>query len=405
MRRNKQIPIRFCVALAACLFGAPVIGADENEKKSAQDLKLLQRQIDIDRQRQAALTLRQIQLKEEMSVLRRQMIESARSTQEREALLSQLETQLATLKNDAAQRRQSLSQQQYQYSRTLSALGRLARSRPETILFTTNRPIDTARSATLLRVAIPRLQDRAQHLSREIEKLAQIQHDIADKVERLHRSDDELTRERARLRELLQRKQALQVQTDAERRRAGARIDALVEKANSLRDLVARLQNAPPPQQEEKADEQQETKAAALSPNGLRTFPAKGRITSPVSGLLVGRYGAAISSGGVSRGIRLQARPSAQVVAPFDGKVAFAGPFRDYGRILIIEHKGGYHTVLAGLERIDARVGQWLLAGEPVGVLSKPDSGKPTIYVELRRDGQPINPMQWINAETERVRG
>ncbi|MGY8959212.1 MAG: murein hydrolase activator EnvC family protein, partial [Alphaproteobacteria bacterium] len=93
------------------------------------------------------------------------------------------------------------------------------------------------------------------------------------------------------------------------------------------------------------------------------------------------------------------------VIAPFDGKVVFSGPFRNYGQILIIEHRGGYHTVLAGLSRIDATVGQWLLAGEPVGVLAARSQGKPTLYVELRHNGQPINPAPWIVARTGKVRG
>ena len=99
--------------------------------------------------------------------------------------------------------------------------------------------------------------------------------------------------------------------------------------------------------------------------------------------------------GGVrSKGITITSRPGAAVVAPYDGVVAFAGPFRGYGQLLIIEHSEGYHTLLAGLGRIDAAVGQHILAGEPVGVME--NDGAPSLYVELRRDGQPINPLPWL---------
>ncbi|MBL0930093.1 MAG: peptidoglycan DD-metalloendopeptidase family protein [Alphaproteobacteria bacterium] len=80
------------------------------------------------------------------------------------------------------------------------------------------------------------------------------------------------------------------------------------------------------------------------------------------------------------------------MIAPFDGTVAFAGPFRGYGLILILEHSGGYHSVLAQLGRIDAVVGQAVTAGEPVGRAGASEQGTPVLYLELRRNGQPVDP-------------
>jgi len=82
----------------------------------------------------------------------------------------------------------------------------------------------------------------------------------------------------------------------------------------------------------------------------------------------------------------------------------FAGPFRGYGQILIIEHGAAYHTLLAGLRRLDVKLGQWLLAGEPVGVMGTSESG-PRLYVELRQAGRPINPLPWFAAVNDKVRG
>ena len=94
------------------------------------------------------------------------------------------------------------------------------------------------------------------------------------------------------------------------------------------------------------------------------------------------------------------------MIAPFDGVVAFAGAFRGYGQLLIIEHSEGYHTLLAGLGRVDGEVGQRVLAGEPVGVMATSETdGAPSssLYVELRRDGQPINPLPWLADRTGKV--
>ena len=96
---------------------------------------------------------------------------------------------------------------------------------------------------------------------------------------------------------------------------------------------------------------------------------------------------------------------SAQVIAPYEGRVAFSGPFRAYGELLIIEHNGGYHTLLAGMAHIDVAVGQWVLTGEPVGTMGNEVTRKPALYWEIRRKGQPINPLPWLAVREGKVSG
>jgi len=143
----------------------------------------------------------------------------------------------------------------------------------------------------------------------------------------------------------------------------------------------------------------------ATRPKGLRSFVA-GRtpLTLPVSGHIVRRYGEADEFGQTTRGVTLETRPGAQIVAPFDGRVMFAGPFRGYGQILIIEHGDGYHSLLAGLERIDGAVGQWLVAGEPVATMGTGEP-RPRLYLELRRNGQPINPLPFLATREDKGTG
>jgi len=124
----------------------------------------------------------------------------------------------------------------------------------------------------------------------------------------------------------------------------------------------------------------------------------------PVVGKVTRRYGENDEYGAASKGIVIEARPGGQVVAPFDGRIEFAGPFRGYGQILIIEHGDGYHSLLAGLERIDGEVGQWLVAGEPVGVMPSDGPGA-ALYLELRRHEQPINPLPWLATRDDKVSG
>jgi len=374
-------------------------------------LKSLEQKIEKVRKHQSTLNQRKKALARDAAALRRNMIETARSAQEREAILGQLEVQLAELKRDANQRELVLKNRRHDLSGAMNALGRLSRMRPEILLFTPGKPIDNVRSAMLLRVAIPRVKDRAMALSKEIEILNWVKRDIATKVKRLQETVGSLAKTRIKLKALLTKKRTLQRQTEAQRANTHKQMARLIKEAENLRGLIVRLNAARAPTVHDEPALTPEIRKLARTvatldmPKGVRYFPRRGPVTTPVIGRLVGRFGDSTKFGNTLNGIQLETRPDAQVIAPFDGKVVFSGLFRNYGQILIIEHRGGYHTVLAGLSTIDAAIGQWLLAGEPVGVLAARNEGKPMLYVELRHNGQPINPAPWIVARTGRVRG
>ena len=376
-------------------------------QQTPNELRSVEQQIEREKRRKKALEARSRKLSLETASLRRELIEAARSAQEKETLLTKLEAQLSRLVKEAEKREAALAEQRRGLAGTLGALARLSRNAPQALLVYPGEPKDMVRSAMLLRIAVPRLGDRASRLASEIDSLTAVKKDIAGKLLSLRQADGELDEERDRLRRLLVRKSALRRETEAAYRDNQRRMRDLAAKAQNIRDLVARLQEAPTPERPEIASVPPtlEVPPPPGPPGGMRVFPDRGPLTLPVRGRLVGRYGESTNFGNTARGIRLETRPSAQVVTPFDGKVVFAGPFRTYGQILIIEHRGGYHTLLAGLAQIDAVVGQWLLAGEPLGSMATRKSGKPVLYVELRRNGQPINPLPWITAEKQKVRG
>ena len=126
-------------------------------------------------------------------------------------------------------------------------------------------------------------------------------------------------------------------------------------------------------------------------------------------------YGATNGLGGVEKGLSIATRPNAQVSAPCDGWVVYAGNFRNYGQLLIINAGGGYHILLAGMERITVDLGQFVLTGEPVAVMGSASrvaavsafgSSDPVLYVEFRKDGNSIDPSPWwATTEDEKVRG
>jgi septal ring factor EnvC (AmiA/AmiB activator) len=141
-------------------------------------------------------------------------------------------------------------------------------------------------------------------------------------------------------------------------------------------------------------------------PASLRGFDAPhAEMVWPVWGELVHRFGEADRFGRPSQGLRLEAARGGVVVAPFDGRVDYIGPFRDYGLILIIRHAGGYHSLLARLGHVDVTTGQWVLAGEPVGTLPSADDkdASATFYLELRRDGRPVDPQSRLGSRDQKT--
>lgn len=403
----------------------------QQAQESAETLKRTQQELQKARNEKRALAEQREALAKELQDLRQKLIHAAQDTQERESIITNLEGQLDQLAGEKKRRTAALRQRGVQLSGTLSALTRLSRNPPQSILFQPGGPLQAVRGSLLLRTSVPTLRDQADVLRDELAALETVEADILDKLTELGDAERDLAGDRKKLNTLIAEKKSLMARANAAVEAADDRVAKLVKQAASLEELVAKLSALPPeggqdqgagvapvaprkpaptgPDGETSAVEGGESAVAALTspPVGLRPFPASGTINRPVSGKVVRRYGQDTGFGHTSKGIVIQARPNAQITAPFDGKVAFAGPFQKLGLILIIEHSDGYHSVLAGFSRVDVAAGQWVLAGEPVGAMGikaedgAEDADRPELYVELRRDGQPVNPLRWISAKDE----
>jgi len=370
------------------------------------DLNRLEGEIKAQQGREAELTRKSETLAAELTELRQKAIGAARATQDSESLLTRLERKLREAKEDLRQQEEALAKRRQEIGGTLLALERLSRNPPRALLLSPSKPMQVIHQAMLLRTSLPIIQNRAEELRENVLELASKRDDIDRQLKELKDASTLYTDQRELLDSLIDRKAGLLQETEAERKRIAQRLKRLTQEAATLKDLFDRLEAerpAPPPaapvQNEQAGKPAKEQQTAALTlprPSALRHFPDHGSITLPVRGELSQHYGENTSYGGTAKGITIKTRPAARVVAPYDGKVVFAGPFRGYGQILIIEHSGGYHTLLSGMERVDTGVGQWLLAGEPVGVMAKAGDGNPRLYFELRRDGQPVNPLPWF---------
>lgn len=400
--------------------------------QSTQDLDQIQQQIEQGQQQSDALKARAKQLDQEIADLQAAMVKAAKDVQDTESKVTDLEQTLDQLEQTAHDKNAALEKEQGRLASALMALQRLSRQPPQTILFSPEPPIDAARTARLLSLITPALDARARALQSDLSELREVRAEMAARRDSLAAAVTKLAGDNRSLSDLLAKKASLQQQTLSESAATTERIDKLADQAKNLQDLIERLDKA-----KAKAGEPEEGQAAATSteisgapaqagqaaepadtqlaaaenpasrspetparmqrPADFRDFPPDAAgIVQPARGKITVNFADPQDSGGQSKGMMLETRPHAQIVAPFDGQIVFEGPFRSYGQILIIEHGGGYHTVLAGLGRADAVVGQWLLAGEPVGVMGSPDTGHPQLYLELRRDGQPIDPAPWF---------
>lgn len=400
-------------------------------------------------------------LQAEIQSLQTESVKAAQKTQDLESHVSRIEEALEYLQARYDAKEQELQAQHGQLYHTLAALQRIAVQPAEAVLVSPGTPVERVRSALLLKAAIPVIEDRAAELRTDLQALSTLRAEIGKQRADLAETARALAEERESLSGLIGRKKDLHAQTLEERSRAQDRALRLAAEAQTLRELLTRLDEESQQNQEragrelaarqarldaERAARQAreaaqsgqgagaaesaaapaegaeaappaeggETQLAALPPAALerpanvRAFPSDPAqiLVMPVRGRLVVSYGQRKSGAdAASKGISITTRSQAQVVAPFDGQVVYAGEFRGYGQILIIEHGGRYHTLLAGLERIDAVVGQWILAGEPIGMMGSPEGRTPELYLELRRSGQPVNPLPWLATTDTKVQG
>jgi murein hydrolase activator len=420
VRRPEGLPLSTAgIVLAGTLIVLFPAHADETPQ---QKLRSVEQQLQQGKSQQEQLTRQADALAQELQALRADGIRAADAVQSRETALSALEAQLQSLAADEAQKQAAITRDHTHEAALLAALARLALDPPEVLALGPLAPEDAVRTGILLGNTVPRLQAEAHALSLQLSDLHRLRQEIERKKLAAEQERLALDKDRQRLDGLVRRKAALRDQALQGAEDTRQHLERLSAQASDLHELILKLDA----ERKSEADAQAQIaaiprpdatvkpetvtapppiKPGAVKPGAIRPFDkARGAMVYPASGTLALRYGELDEFGVSSKGLTLLTRPGAIVVAPYDGRVEFAGPFKGYGQILIIQHGDGYHSLLAGLDRIDEAVGDWLVAGEPVGVMGSSDP-KPRLYLELRHNGQPINPLPWLATRDEKVSG
>lgn len=364
-----------------------------------------------------SVTVVKAQLAAQIKTLRQALIKSAAKIQNQQVQLQAVDARLAALALvDAADQERLIGLRQ-----SLSTLGvtlqNLARRPPEAVIVGPGSAIDSARAALLLESAIARVSDTGKRLRRQIDKSADTRRAILYEQEKLFQMTTAYEYEQQQLETLLGEKLALLSSSGGAAAKSQKKREALARSAKSFRGLLQKLQTDIGTQNTAQGQLTGATKAdksmrsldrstATAAGQGMQISSImrhKGKLPVPAIGNVVQRFGEPERRGQRAKGIKIKTRSGAPVVAPHDGEILFADIFRGYGKILIIDHGQGYHTLLAGLGRIYSTVGQAVLAGEPVGVMNEKQgtSGqRPEVYLEMRYNGLPIDPLPWLVPQT-----
>lgn len=390
---------------------------------SKADLAKMEREVQAQNLEHKKLQAQATQISLELTRISKDMIASAKQIQSSEEKISRMESELETLRADLKKAEENFVVEDDNLIKTLSALQNLALKPTEALFVQPLTPVEIIRSAMLLREAVPYLQENAARIREDLEKIEAQKNLVEKQVARIIRQKKILEKEHEQMKALVQRKSKIRNAVEIKSVKAKKKVEQLASQANDLRDLLNKLEK----QRQEKLRRQEEErrrlaelkaaearraaeetkkleekqradlikfKPEVINEVGENFVKAKGHLLRPARGPVVTAYGEQMSKGVTSKGIIIKTRSQAQVISPYDGTVIFAGPFRGYGNLIIIEHGQGYLSLLAGLEEVDCELGQMLLAGEPVGQM--PESGDTRLYVELRKDNHPINPLTWI---------
>jgi septal ring factor EnvC (AmiA/AmiB activator) len=387
--------------------------ARTRERESAETQAKLRREIE--------------SLGDDRRALNQQLIDTAARVRDIEASIEATRARLLPLDDREAAFRKSLDNRRAAMIEILAVLQRVGRQPPPALLVQPEDALQAVRAAMTLGTMIPEMRAAAAAVAGDLAELVRVRKDIADERQRLVRELDSLGREQLRLSTLIEERQSKQTATEealaAERERAAN----LAQQVNTLKDLIAKLEAGLDPatraaRAAARAIEEDATKpdlAALKDPGRLAPAAAfatlRGHLRWPVNGVKVREFGASDGLGGTEKGMSIATRPGAQITSPCDGWVVYAGTFRSYGQLLILNAGGGYHVLLAGMERISVDLGQFVLTGEPIAVMGggsqvsavvATKSKQPVLYVEFRKDGTPIDPGPWwATNEGEKVRG
>jgi septal ring factor EnvC (AmiA/AmiB activator) len=404
--------------------------ARARKQKREEELASLTQDINVSADRQSAIEKEIRSIDRDRETLNSKILSSADNIKILETEISDTERRLRKLGENEDTVRSSLASRRDVLAEVLAALQRIGRRPPPALAVRPSDALAAVRSAILLNAVMPELRVETEALASDLTELSRLKDVIAREKKTLLGDAMRLAEEKSRLELLLSAKRQERDKSEQKLAQEKRRSEELAEKSKSLKELIARLETEIESARE--ASEKSRQAAASAKPGrdgrwdpfsdpgrlspALPFIEAKGQLPWPVAGEMIRDFGQEDEFGSTTEGQSITTRPGSRVTAPADGWVVYAGTFRSFGQLLILNTGDGYHVLLAGMDRIDADLGQFVLAGEPVGVMGTTKlasaatlglgSTQPVLYVEFRKDGRAIDPTPWwAGTEEEKARG
>lgn len=409
----------------------PAVELEKKRDQTRSELDALSKTINLSSSKVAELQKSIEDLDKSTSSVRQALIDSAARRKSLEKQILESEKKLADLgvKEDAV--RHSLHERRGLLAEVLAALQRMGRNPPPALLVTPDDALASVRSAILLGAVVPGIRKETDKLAADLGNLASLQAASAAEKAGLTTTMTNSLEEERRMDLLLAENEKLSRSNTAELNAERQRSEELAGKATSLESLVASMESeissvrqatAAARQAEENRrllTDEQRAQAKALADSGVpdknRIAPAypfgelKAKLELPVAGDILRQFGDADGTGHEAMGMTLATNPETVVTAPADGLIVYAGAFRSYGQMIILDAGDGYHLVLSGMETMNARQGKFVFAGEPLAVMGAKrvasatalalETNRPTLYIEFRKDGKPVDSRPWWTAK------
>ena len=422
------LPITLATAVLAQEQSAPAAQSEPADplkvlKQRDDELKAVRDEQRKSAEAEAALKREIEQIGADRSKLNQSLIDTAARLRGAESRVEATQERLKPLDENERSIRKSLHGRRAVIGEVLAALQRMGRQPPPALIASPEDALQSVRTAIVLGAILPEMRREVESLANDLSELLTVRKKIEVERDQLKAEVAALDGERDRMSALVQERQKHLTEREkaleAERARAGS----LAQQVDNLKDLIAKLEQGLDRSSREVREAARSDSRPALSafrdPGRLAPAVAfaslRGRVPIPVNGVKLKEFGAPDANGGSEKGISIATRAGAQVTAPADGWVVYAGPFRSYGQLLILNVGGGYHVLLAGMDRISVDLGQFVLTGEPVAVMGNGShiaailatgTSQPVLYVEFRKDGVPVDPGPWwATGEGEKVRG
>ena len=387
------------LALGAAVAQAPL--PLESVEQGEQALARAEQQGEQARRRAETLEAEALTMREAAERTAQESAAIAARIQQAEAEIAAQEARIGLIGQQRAVLRARLAERQRPLVRLTAALQRLSRRPPVLALLRPGSLHDAVYLRAALETMLPEIERRTAGLRGELARARALQEQARQVAAGLRASQGQLGERRAQLTALETRQRLDSRQASGVADREATRALALKEQARDLTGLLDELARAgtlraelaalPGPLLRPAQPQSAQVGASAAEPAPPPQAPA--RYLLPVAGRLVTGFGAQVQGQPGSRGVSILTRAEAQAVAPASGRVVFAGPYQGYGSIVIIEHGGGWTSLVTGLADLSARVGDQLVAGAPLG---RTGTGRPVLMLELRKDGVPVNPLDLL---------